>query len=492
MKRMVSFFQYEFLRRELQYLEEAGEIAQGEATRLLSLYDKEQMVATVPKKERKPFNVVQALSMYGAILVGLGLLSFIATNWSGMSRVSQFIFLLVGLFAFYGAGAKLEEKMPKTSRSLYYIGAFFFGASIVLVGQMFHLTGERENAFLAFGLGIFPLAYYLRDRILHGVSYFSFLYFLEAKFLFADNWMAYVFLLIVPFLFVFANKVMPTYKEWKIANFVLLYQFVEMQFLFKEGWVSYLMILVLPFLFWLAKQFPKYQKEWLVLNLIVFYQFIEMQFAWKPLDSKQFPYVLTVLLPLLYYYGHVKKNRSLPLFVVHLALSFEWLGLVLYALHVENPFYVILLLFAIGMYFAVQSKRFGVYQTFVEWTGVVIHFSTALALSTATLWAGMQHGLTDSFTSDLVKGDGSSVLLSVLFGVCYIVYGLYLVKKESIVGFAIVSVFILRYYVDFSFQFLDKSLAFFMGGFVLIGLGYWFEKNRRKEAKKRGIFKFKK
>ncbi|WML46638.1 hypothetical protein RCG23_13355 [Neobacillus sp. PS3-34] len=59
-------------------------------------------------------------------------------------------------------------------------------------------------------------------------------------------------------------------------------------------------------------------------------------------------------------------------------------------------------------------------------------------------------------------------------------------KKENILGTVLVSIIIFRYYVDLSFMFQSKSIAFLIGGILLIGLGIWFEKSRKKGDRKDG------
>ena len=60
----------------------------------------------------------------------------------------------------------MEDHYPKTSRSLYYIGVFAFGAGIFLIGQMFNLGEGVYADFFMWGLGILPLAYYLKDKLI--------------------------------------------------------------------------------------------------------------------------------------------------------------------------------------------------------------------------------------------------------------------------------------------------------------------------------------
>ena len=60
----------------------------------------------------------------------------------------------------------MEDSYPRTSRSFYYIGVFVFGAGIFLIGQMFNLSEGIYADFFMWGLGVLPLAYYLKDKLI--------------------------------------------------------------------------------------------------------------------------------------------------------------------------------------------------------------------------------------------------------------------------------------------------------------------------------------
>ncbi|XJZ27804.1 DUF2157 domain-containing protein [Bacillota bacterium Lsc_1132] len=74
----------------------------------------------------------------GSILVGAGILSFIASDWAEIGKPIKFL-LIIGLYIVCNfAGFKLEQHDPKTSKSLYYLGILVFGA------------GGNRGAFLVF------------------------------------------------------------------------------------------------------------------------------------------------------------------------------------------------------------------------------------------------------------------------------------------------------------------------------------------------------
>ncbi|MFL6559629.1 MAG: DUF2157 domain-containing protein, partial [Bacillus sp. (in: firmicutes)] len=66
------------------------------------------------------------------------------------------------------------------------------------------------------------------------------------------------------------------------------------------------------------------------------------------------------------------------------------------------------------------------------------------------------------------------------FSILYLLYVLYLIKRGSLVSIIILCIMIFRFYLDLSFEFLPKSFVFIIGGFLLLGFGFYFEKQRKK------------
>jgi len=152
-KRIISSSEFEWLRRELARFEQAGVIDPTQVQAMLSFYEVKGKI-----------HFIRVLLVIGAILVGAGVLSFIAGNWDVLPKTVKFSLILLGMVGAYATGWKLAENYPKTSRSFYYIGLAIYGSGIFLIGQMFHLSSHANQAFLAWTCGALPLALYLKDR----------------------------------------------------------------------------------------------------------------------------------------------------------------------------------------------------------------------------------------------------------------------------------------------------------------------------------------
>ncbi|MBH8601420.1 DUF2157 domain-containing protein [Thermoactinomyces sp. CICC 23799] len=154
-KKIISSSKYQWLRMELSRFEEAGIIDSSQVQQILSSYE---------VKGKGSAGFIRILLILGSVLIGVGILSFIAGNWEALPRTVKFLLILFGLTGAYFTGWKLEDSYPKTSKSFYYIGAAIYGAGIFLVGQMFHSSSPYQQAFLVWALGTVPLALYLKDR----------------------------------------------------------------------------------------------------------------------------------------------------------------------------------------------------------------------------------------------------------------------------------------------------------------------------------------
>lgn len=155
-KRKIKKDLYDWQSRELTAFQEAGLLSEEKKDEMLGAYE----------VEHKQSMFLRFVLSFGAILLGLGVLSFVASNWGEMSKAVKYIMLLLSMVTAFGVGWKLEGTYPKTARSLHYVGVLMFGASIFLIGQMFHLGGDYYGAFLAWGMGVIGIGYLLRDRVI--------------------------------------------------------------------------------------------------------------------------------------------------------------------------------------------------------------------------------------------------------------------------------------------------------------------------------------
>ncbi|WLV24656.1 DUF2157 domain-containing protein [Aciduricibacillus chroicocephali] len=364
MKRVIGKGEFAVLEREFIFLEKHGELEQGKAEQLLGLYEAGQGHA-VDGSSR----FLRIMLAIGAALVGLGILSFIASNWAGLDKLAKFLLLIFGLIVFYAGGFGLERRYPKTARSLYYIGAAIYGAAIFLIGQMFHLSGGAQNAFILWGAGLLPLAVYLRDK---WVGVFAALTFILGGEIFF----------------------------WSASGLGL----------------RYLLILLIPLLLWVNDRYLNKSKAVFVLTGLAGFSFIHDLLAAVHADA---------------------WLQMLGLFV---------LGVLLVLLPFPN------------------------YRTASSWVGSIVYGIAGITLTIPYVW---EDGLVKSGSGNIPAAIMAIVLAALL---------IYLLRKNNLPAIIVVCGFIFRYYADFTFDFMPKSLFFIIGGLILIGFGFWFERSRKERG----------
>jgi uncharacterized membrane protein len=349
-RRVIKENELRFLKQELLFWENKDVLAPEKVKEIEVLYE---------VKEGPSFTKI--LLYVGAILIGAGILSFIASNWDVIGKTIKFL-LIIGLFTGSSfTGYKLERNYPKTAKSFYYLSVLIFGAGIFLVEQMFNLAVDFQSAFLWWSLGILPLAWVLKDKwILFGSSIFVMVYLFDQPFI-TGTIIPYWILLWIAAIYILNDKI-----GFSIAT----------------GFVSGM----LPLMF-----------IWTVLSSFI-----------NDLSDDHF-----------YIYG-----------LVYLAIG-------------------IILIF-------LKGKIRGVFVTL----GYLVQGAAAFALSFEYSWP-----------VDWIY---------IPFSILYLLFTFYLIKRGSLLSIVVLCVMIFRFYLDISFAFLPKSSVFIIGGIILLGFGFYFEKQRKK------------
>lgn len=103
--------------------------------------------------------VATMVGIAGGLLIAAAFLAFVAANWSAIPRVARFAMLLIGIGGAHGLGAWFARQgRAYLADTAVAVGAIVFGASIALVGQMYHLAGDFGAALLLCGLGALAAA----------------------------------------------------------------------------------------------------------------------------------------------------------------------------------------------------------------------------------------------------------------------------------------------------------------------------------------------
>lgn len=128
-----------------------------------------------------PNRAIGIFSAIGGVLVGLGVILFVGSNWDQLTPLLKVIVLLIGMLGTGFAGfhfAYERGDYEKTGFALLFVNVLIFGASIFLVAQIYNLPlNFWWGALLWFG-GALIFAYILTSRLHLWLSVPLFLLFL--------------------------------------------------------------------------------------------------------------------------------------------------------------------------------------------------------------------------------------------------------------------------------------------------------------------------
>ena len=181
-----------------------GTITQAQAKKML-------IETTQYKKEARSNKLIVAISTIGAILLGIGAILFIASNWIAIPNFGKVILLLVSTFGAYYVGYLFKyqkNNLPKVGASLLFLGALLFGATVILITQIYNVNANNHILILIWLIGILPLVYALKSTPIAGLA--SILYFLWLGLFFSpeNTWWFFGFLGPITFVLFIVGSIM--------------------------------------------------------------------------------------------------------------------------------------------------------------------------------------------------------------------------------------------------------------------------------------------
>ena len=104
----------------------------------------------------------------GGLLLGGGLISFVAANWEVIPTPMKLALLVSALLGLHSVGFWLRHSTNWTrlGHALIFCGCLVFGANIGLVAQIFHISSNWYGGFGAWALGSLVMAWAIRSWII--------------------------------------------------------------------------------------------------------------------------------------------------------------------------------------------------------------------------------------------------------------------------------------------------------------------------------------
>ena len=137
-----------------------NEIGQWQAEKLVAPELAASLIARYPAPVTKN-RLITILSMLGAILIGLGALLFIGSNWEHLSKILK-VELIVGAILLSHVLAWqfsfVPGNRPRLGSALLLVGSLFYGAGIWLISQIFNLDIALSNGLMLWSVGAATMA----------------------------------------------------------------------------------------------------------------------------------------------------------------------------------------------------------------------------------------------------------------------------------------------------------------------------------------------
>jgi uncharacterized membrane protein len=127
--------------------------------------------------EQRRARLAHMLGILGGLVAGFGVILFFAANWSDIPRPLRVLLLLGGVVAFFAAGFVLKEVRgthPNIAHAFIFLGTVLFGASVFLVGQMYHVNAHDPLGFLFWAIGALAMAAVVRSGPIAALGILSF------------------------------------------------------------------------------------------------------------------------------------------------------------------------------------------------------------------------------------------------------------------------------------------------------------------------------
>ena len=106
-------------------------------------------------------------ALLGALLLGMGALTFIAANWQQLDGLTRLLIGLAGLYANIGLLFALDRRQQShwLFHGLVLLLVILFGANIMLIAQTFHINAHWPNGILLWSLGAVVISLLLNSQL---------------------------------------------------------------------------------------------------------------------------------------------------------------------------------------------------------------------------------------------------------------------------------------------------------------------------------------
>lgn len=231
--------QKRFLEQEILKWKEKNIISESQTIGILKEYgikyqpkEKPKPIPKKPVQKKKPLDLVKVISTIGAIILGLGIILFTATNWSKIPDIIRIIIPLITTSGVFYLGYHFSYKRknyPILGKALLFLSTLCYGGSVFLIAQIYNVSANSHWLILIWAFSILPIAYFLSSTPVFILSSFLFIVW-NGLFNFSYTMPNYfypliIFLVMLPLAKNMKTKYIPNLVGLFIAQIYILYNY---------------------------------------------------------------------------------------------------------------------------------------------------------------------------------------------------------------------------------------------------------------------------
>jgi uncharacterized membrane protein len=119
-------------------------------------------------QEKSSVKLITVLQVIGALLIGIGVIFFIAFNWVRLPNFTKLGLVIAAFVACHATGLHFILNKPKYEKagfSFIFLGNIVYGAGIWLAAQIYHISYGFSTGIFLWAVGIVPFAYLAKCKL---------------------------------------------------------------------------------------------------------------------------------------------------------------------------------------------------------------------------------------------------------------------------------------------------------------------------------------
>ena len=155
--RLLSLFKHDLAEESKLWVAE-GLIQRTQAEAICKKYDVDYDAA-----ERKSFGYLALLAL-GYLFIGIAVILLISANWESIPRAIRMASLIIITSSVHFFGLRSFAQFPQKGTALFFLGSLLYGASIILIAQMYHLGEHMPDGVFWWAVGILPFVWLTKSN----------------------------------------------------------------------------------------------------------------------------------------------------------------------------------------------------------------------------------------------------------------------------------------------------------------------------------------